>query len=399
MGEWGPAAGAGQGRSVAFRQKRFHRMNTSTIPVIPVLFLVILGFGQMLGAAGDPYAEPATAAFGRLAAKAGPPDEATLGDASGLAWGESYVLKSYVAMYEGTGKTSYLEELVRRGDRVLAFRDDRRKVQDVVRERVMPSWSTGKYSDGKRYAWIVHAGMITYPLARFAWLVKSRPELGKAFGAKAAAYEKDVIETVKAFDKYWKEGPGKGEGFYWGLVLGKALPLNQQNALGRTQVMLWLTTGQAVYKERAEKLARYFKNRMKLTEDRYTWAYWDQGGAEDISHAAINVDFAYLCYRGRLVFEKEDMARLARTLQHCGRGKEGFALTVDGQGETNYSMQAGRWGHLGFVSPEVRVLLFEYFKENWEKNTVGGMVAAAYLVETSRPFTFTEPIKGAVAGK
>lgn len=46
--------------------------------------------------------------------------------ADDYAWGESYMLRAYVDMYEGTGDRDYLRRLVRVADAMLATRDDRR---------------------------------------------------------------------------------------------------------------------------------------------------------------------------------------------------------------------------------------------------------------------------------
>jgi len=77
-----------------------------------------------------------------------------------LAWGESYRLMAYLAMFEGTGEARCLERAMERIDEVLKVRDDRRKIEDEVRGRVLPAWCSTKYTKGKPYAWIVHAGLV-----------------------------------------------------------------------------------------------------------------------------------------------------------------------------------------------------------------------------------------------
>ena len=74
-------------------------------------------------------------------------------------------------MYEGTGDPRYLRRVKEHFDAILANRDDRHNVKDQVRNKVMPLWSTTRYSRPKRYSWIVHAGMITFPIARWVYLV------------------------------------------------------------------------------------------------------------------------------------------------------------------------------------------------------------------------------------
>lgn len=61
-------------------------------------------------------------------------------DGSSLAWGESHLLHALVDLYEATGDTKYLDEVARRGDRLLAHRDDRRGVKDGSGHS-RPAWS------------------------------------------------------------------------------------------------------------------------------------------------------------------------------------------------------------------------------------------------------------------
>lgn len=304
-------------------------------------------------------------------------------DGSALAWGESYRMVAYVSMYEATKDSTYLKSAMARFDAVLKARDDRKGLRDEIRGKIMPAWGCSTYTKGKHYVWIVHAGMISYPIARAAYLIRRDPALRRQYGAQGTRYLRAVEQTVHAFDGAWRKGPGKGEGYYYSAYLKRGMPFNQQNALGRTLVALYLATGKPEYKAKAEGLARFFKDRLRQEDGRYVWSYWpDRGRAEDISHAAINVDFAFECFRAGLVFTREDMVRFAHTLEFCSRGSEGFSRTVGGRGNLAYSAQMGRWGHLGFVDPKVRALLYDYASRNWAH---AGLITAAYLVETGQP--------------
>ena len=315
-------------------------------------------------------------------------------NASQLAWGESYVLMAYLSMYEATGDRAYLQRFLEHADRVLVRRDDRTGVGDELRGRVMPAWSTTKYTKDKRYAWIAHTGMITYPMARWVYLAKTDDVLGGQYPEQIRRYEQDIVETVSAFDDCWRDGPGDGEGYYHSVYLGKALPLNMQNAFGRTLVALWLATGDETYRRRAEKLARYFKNRITKDGDRYVWAYWpaDSTRIEDVSHAAINVDFAFVCYRAGIVFDKADMEAFVQTFKGICRGAEGFAGRIDGTGEPKYSASVARWLHLAFIAPELRKAYWEYLQATVGTKPVAEMVGSAYLAETARGYRPDNPV-------
>ena len=67
-------------------------------------------------------------------------------DASALSWGEAGVIQGILDLYEATGDTKYLHEIVRRGDRMLSHRDDRRGVKDST-GKIRKAWSMGvKYT-------------------------------------------------------------------------------------------------------------------------------------------------------------------------------------------------------------------------------------------------------------
>ncbi len=287
-------------------------------------------------------------------------------------------------MFEATGEKVLLEKALVRAEAVLAMRADRKGVEDVYRHRILPAWTSVKYTDGKPYAWIVHAGMLTYPIARLAYLIRRDPRLNRDYGDAADRFIFAVRTTVAAFDRSWREGPGKDEGRYRGDLTGKGLSFNQQNALGRTLATLWLATGRASYRARAVRLARFFKHRLRVVDGRYIWP--DAPGGErasDIAHAAIDVDFAFVCFRAGLVFDQRDMQMFAATLLACSRGENGFASAVDGSGDAKLSVLAGLWGRLGFVTPEVRRALFAYLRGHWFDNNVTGLTSAAYLAESA----------------
>jgi hypothetical protein len=207
--------------------------------------------------------------------------------------------------------------------------------------------------------------MITYPAAEFVKYVRGRPELAANYGAKAEAYLEACKQAIAAHEIEWLNGPARDEGYYCDFYLHAHLPLNQQNALGRTLVVLWLITEDKGYRDKAERLARFFSRRLRARPDgSYDWAYWAglcgpepyQGGpSEDISHAAINADFAALCARHDLVFTAKDMRSFARTFTgHIYQGEGTFADTVGGKpGGNEYVGALPGWLALGEWEPKV----------------------------------------------
>lgn len=161
---------------------------------------------------------------------------------------------------------------------------------------------------------------------------------------------------------------------------GTEQPINQSVALGQTFAELGAATGDATYSDRARALAAMFAEQVSAdANDAYVWPYWPkfgllyngyaktgspsddvslytpsyEGGAtqiEDLSHGAIDVEFAVLAHQKGLHFSADDMARFSRTytinLATVSDGIHTTNLRVDGSGglatEGQYS-QAPRW--------------------------------------------------------
>jgi hypothetical protein len=311
-----------------------------------------------------------------------------------LAWSESYALLAYEAMYEATGEQGLLQKMLEQIDRILANRADRIGLTDEVRGKVMPAWPCSGYTRGKAHAFLVHAGMITYPMARLAYVLRRDPQLAVRYAPQIDKILTDVAETVRAYEAEYRDGPAEGEGYYYCPVLKADLPFNQQNALGRTMIAMYLASGDEWYRDRAEKLAQYFKDRLRLLDDRYAWDYWvHRPDSEDISHAAINVDFAFNCYRAGIVFNKTDMKRFVGTFEALAK-PEGFAGAVDGSGRGG-GVVLGAWGHLGYVEPRVRQMLGNYLPAHHRQHNLFSMLTAGFLVETQQAFKKDLPVTAA----
>lgn len=198
----------------------------------------------------------------------------------------------------------------------------------------------------------VHTGMITLGMVNFVRLVYETPTLraNPRYKAKADEYLTAVEEAIAVHDWEWRED-GRGFGYYvWpkgqpAQFDGSELPANQFLAPARTLSQLAVITGNPSYRDRTAKMARTFKNDLRVDAGgAYIWSYWPTWGRiyqgymktgnpesdvslyrptyccarqiEDISHGHIDVDFAALAFRNHLdaqLFNGEDMARLART--------------------------------------------------------------------------------------
>lgn len=270
-----------------------------------------------------------------------------------LAWAESYLMNGYVDMYLATSDTAYLRKLTAHFDRVLANRDDVIGAVDTYTSRSMAGWGSSSYArnGAKWHVFIVHTGMITNAPADFVRLVLTQQALQAEFGTSAALYRKKIQECIADAEEYWRDGPGKDEGYYVDPVF-ELLPLNQQNAMGRVLLTMYQVTGNEQYRNKAERLARFMKKRLRSVPDgSYDWAYWpkaseDGPGSEDISHASINVDFAARCAAAGIVFTSQDVERFALAwLRHVVRPDGTWARDPSSTGTSEKYMPAtsGRW--------------------------------------------------------
>ncbi|HZP84503.1 MAG TPA: hypothetical protein VFB21_22905 [Chthonomonadaceae bacterium] len=286
-----------------------------------------------------------------------------------LAWGESYLLMAYMDMYRATGDADYLRHLVAHFDRVLKNRDDVLGKADAFAGKPLAGWGSDAYSGGKWHVWIVHIGMIEWGPSQFVRLVTQEKKLHKEFGAKAAEYKARIAESLRDAEPYWRNGPKADEGYYFEPHLGSVQPTNQQNSLGCVLVEMYRATGDKSYRDKAARLARFFRNRLRMPQpDLYDWAYWpkleeDGKGSEDISHASMNVTFATLCAAEGIVFTREEIARFGRTwLQKVKRSDGTWADTVGGEGKGNQFMpySIGLWLNLcGLLPKDLREAFYQ----------------------------------------
>lgn len=240
-----------------------------------------------------------------------------------LAWGTSYVLEAYLDMYETTRSRKYREKFNILADALLKRTDARRDLPDYKgRKRV--GWGAVKYSNaGERAVWLVHTGMITYPLVRFAMIAGRAPIIG-GFANDAKSLQELAEAALHEFNGQWRYDPVTQSGHYVyeddephgdRFDSETPVPFNQQLAAGRSFIILWKLTGDSSYRQKAEGLARHFKEHLRVdSTGAYEWDYWYGKGLshdrsrEDISHGAIDVDFVVQAAQESIVFTRGDLA-------------------------------------------------------------------------------------------
>ena len=242
----------------------------------------------------------------------------------------------------------------------------------------------------------VHTGMITYPIASFVRLIQTSPALFRRarYRLKALEYLAACRAAVAVHDWEYRETP-TGEGYLiWpkGQPLaydGCEQPINQSLALGQTLIELALITRNRAYRRKVAALAKMFAGQLSVDAgNAYRWHYWPTNGLiyngfnktgspatdvsvftpsvagvhqyEDISHGAIDAEFAVRAHRAHLSFTPQDMTRLANTYTQniaftAPDGTPGLHTTVaaTGTGAPSVAHQAPRWMQTTLYNPTV----------------------------------------------
>ncbi|MCD6350560.1 MAG: hypothetical protein J7M26_00465 [Armatimonadetes bacterium] len=230
----------------------------------------------------------------------------------------------------------------------------------------------------------VHDGMITYPIALFIETVWHDKNLQPEFKAKADAYAKLLHDHfLLKWERTWKNVGDAGlYCFTMNLTQrypGYSLPHNQYLALARTWLVMADQPGvpdRDLYRERAVRMARYFKQHLQLVGNAYKWNYWDclpgegiRGSTEDYSHATIDISFVIeACKRG-VVFTRKDMLRFARTwvdvMWDGNREKPGFGRNVGTKGSDKSAwwewVQLGQFDRRAY---HLAMMVFEASKQS-----------------------------------
>ncbi len=301
-----------------------------------------------------------------------------------LAWGESYVMMGYMSMYHATGHPHYLQKLYQHALNVIAERDDNAGRVDY-RGISDATWVCEKYSDNQEpYAWVVHSGMITYPMADFCDVIFSTPSLhnfptlnGQTMLAAAQWLSGEVQMTIAAHDDQWDTTLGiyrARNAPFLGWISNKDLPHNQYAAMGRTLLKMYSVTGDPQYLNKSIHMALYFNADLTLGGNgAYTWHYHPQKGPEDLSHGAIETDFAQLAADAGVFFTATDVTAMAHTFKRNLYGDPlEFADRVDGtNGPNTYIGSTGRWLGVGENNRDNYHIILDYYFERIVYGTGG----------------------------
>ncbi|MHB8985534.1 MAG: hypothetical protein ACYC38_06295, partial [Eubacteriales bacterium] len=272
-------------------------------------------------------------------------------DNDALSWGESYLTRAYLLMYEATRDEHYLDSFIGHVDSQLNRRDNIRGVTDH-RGLSLPAWRNGAFTNNTSY-WIyaVQTGLTVTPMAEFAAMVNNDPSLSK-YQAKSNEYLQAAKDAVKAHDlrdqpqyldtnSRWIEDTTS---------MHLALPINMNLAQGSAMFAIYEATGDKTYLDKATKVANYFKKYLILNNslNAYTWKYFPDSDSygtvyEDADHVVPELEFINFAYKHG-IFNESDMQRFANTATKIMTKSDGtIALRLDGSGTSNHPGYISQW--------------------------------------------------------
>lgn len=299
----------------------------------------------------------------------------------GFAWAVSYLLESYLIMHEVTKDTTYMRKFYRYARVVLDNTDAKRGIKDY-KGRIRCGWSASSYSADKSANMVhfVHTGMILYPLLKYCLMCHENKKDNRFKCNQALC--KEIMEIAEAcvseIEPQWRFDPISGQGFYmWEgdepikTDLTLQPPLNGQAAMGKSLALLYRLTSAPHYLSKVKSLSKFFAANASVTKRQtLRWGYRADTlkvqQMEDISHGAIDVEFAIEAWRLNLM-ETRFLKLLANTLISLKK-EDGFAERIDGSSHYKkdsdkfiYSIQAGRWLDLSAVDCRVYSAVSEYY--------------------------------------
>ncbi|WP_343680190.1 VCBS repeat-containing protein [Chryseobacterium arthrosphaerae] len=254
-----------------------------------------------------------------------------------FSWAVPAHMEALVLMYEKTKDTTYAKTLIECFVNTIDRRDDLRfptlglPIIYDYRGESGAAWSTNYYNkkqnSGPAHSHLVHSANITYPMAKFAAMVKLDPSIqnlkyrlqgrykNKSYDIIADDLIQKVDETLEYHKDQWYEEVNSNDtiGYYkerdndslsYPEVI---LPYNMQSAVGRVLVQMHRATkegNQGKYLKKLNKIAKFIKANTQFNPllGSNIWTYWKFDTLrEDISHSNLTASFPYECNKYGIV--------------------------------------------------------------------------------------------------
>ncbi|MGH7997671.1 MAG: hypothetical protein ACREFX_15100 [Opitutaceae bacterium] len=257
----------------------------------------------------------------------------------------------------------------------------------------------------KQEPFVVHEGMLGYPVAVFIAAVKADPALQPRFGADADRFLAFINRNfVEKWEPYWID-LGRGAGAYRFPPIitdrypNRVLPHNQYLAMARVYVVLEHVPGaDPLMAVRARGMALNFRRNLHRSGTGWRWNYWDwiEGGRRDVGdtargdfsqahredsgHGTIDVGFALEAWRHGVVFTRADIRRFAATyldaMWNGSNENPRLGTDVVTRGD-RFSALLGDWVDLCQVDPRIYFLALTAFLREGEPTFKIPMILAA----------------------
>lgn len=234
------------------------------------------------------------------------------------------------------------------------------------------------------YAFAVHTGQVVYPLSRYVRVVHTTPELAhrRPFAGRLRL---DIEASVRHhYSDLHIDSEGRGD-FRWPLGApvpfdGLMQPLNQSHALGATYAELYHLTGSQRWRDRVEAILKSLYGGLIVDRDAYIWNYWPVHSElfrgytadeqlstytpsysattswEDISHAAVTLEFVRAVHESGIADLSAERVRFAATYtQNVIRSSNEVWFRVNGTADAApaNAVQSARWLMLSDVEPAI----------------------------------------------
>uniref|UniRef100_A0A7C4GAC8 FlgD Ig-like domain-containing protein n=1 Tax=candidate division WOR-3 bacterium TaxID=2052148 RepID=A0A7C4GAC8_UNCW3 len=300
---------------------------------------------------------------------------------AGLAWFESHLLESCLAMFEATGNRVWLERFTLHADTMLAV------AADGGAETSWPGyrdgfrgWGTTRYDRQNRYQeYLVHDACIGLPLLRFARMVFADPALQSDGLDRARRYvafvEHDIIAKWYA-NRAATRGRGEELEHFGGW---RNLPYNQFLAFGELLLLARdlrqsplhpgpdLRVPDGFLSAVPDTMARLLKAGLRHDpeHDAYSWYHMPptrpDPRPEDLAHANLVVGFVLEAAGQGMVFTAEDIARFRRGFTEVAwngsLARSRLSRFVDGSGPADSVLALFDWVRLGGTAAPIAAAL------------------------------------------
>lgn len=296
-----------------------------------------------------------------------------------LGWSESYMLRSYVTLYELTKNVAWLNKLTTHVDAIIG------NATDLGSDGYL-DWGSTSYGDGGNYPYLVFDGLIGLPIAQFIRLVNDNPTTLSAYATKATTY-RSFIET-EIVPKWTNSSSYMGNcwvqlssstGYFKEPTTFNSLPSAVFNPLPYNMMapyaeMLWTmydVNGNTSYRDKANHIVQYFKNGLTTNGTGYKWWYCNISNPhiEDTSHGNLDVEMAIESFNRGGTITGTHIAGLSNTLTNIMWNQSTTAPLVkdkvDGTGTTyNYTKLLTGWVRMTQFNAKAWTIAAEQFRSS-----------------------------------